>query len=103
MKTKPGAGPRSFQWREPTQLAEGTNYISTVQQLLRSSGIYALASLISPLIALILAPFLTHHLSQTEYGALAVCTALMALLAGISQIGLNHAFVRAYSCDYTAP
>jgi len=80
--------------------AKGTNYAATLKQLLRSSGIYALASFVSPLIALVLAPFLTTNLSHVEYGALAVCMTAIALLVGVTQVGLNHAFFRAYSCDY---
>src|SRR5579859_397301 len=80
--------------------ALGANYTATLRKLLQSSGIYALASFVSPLIALILAPFLTNNLSHADYGALAVCTTAIALLVGITQIGLNHAFFRAYSLDY---
>jgi O-antigen/teichoic acid export membrane protein len=60
----------------------------------------SLASLASPLVALVLAPFLTHTLSHTDYGALAVLNTAVALMAGITQLGLGAAFYRAYSYDY---
>lgn len=76
------------------------NYLSLLRKLVTSSGIYALASLASPLISLALMPFLTHTLTHTEYGALAVLNTIIALVAGITQFGLGNAFFRAYSCDY---
>lgn len=79
---------------------KATNYGSTLRNLLQSSGIYALASFVSPLISLVLAPFLTSHLLKADYGALAVFTTAIALLSGITQVGLNNAFFRAYNCDY---
>ncbi len=85
-----------------TQLHEGKKGTYTVQlsKLVKSSGIYALASLASPLVSLILMPFLTHHLSRNEYGVLAVLNTAIALLAGLTQFGLGNAFFRAYNCDY---
>src|SRR5215467_10695559 len=47
-------------------------YILVMRDLVKSSGIYAISSVASPLIALVLAPFLTHALSRTDYGALVV-------------------------------
>jgi O-antigen/teichoic acid export membrane protein len=78
--------------------AEG--YTSHIRTLAKSSSIYALASVAAPLVSLILAPFLTHRLSHTEYGVLAVLTAGIALMAGMTQLGLKNAFFRAYNCDY---
>ena len=75
-------------------------YAIQLRILLKSSGIYAFASLASPLVSLVLMPFLTHTLARNEYGALAVLTTLIALLVGLSQFGLGNAFFRAYSCDY---
>ena len=75
-------------------------YATQLRQLLKSSGIYALASLASPLVSLVLMPFLTHHLSRNDYGAFAVLNTVIALLAGLTQFGLSNAFFRAYSCDY---
>ena len=45
---------------------------SHIGVLVKSSGIYALASLTVPLVTLVLAPFLTHTLSLADYGVLAV-------------------------------
>ncbi|MGZ6386312.1 MAG: lipopolysaccharide biosynthesis protein, partial [Ktedonobacteraceae bacterium] len=68
--------------------------------LVKSSAIYAIASMTLPLITLILAPFLTHTLSLNDYGVLAVLSTAIALTAGVTQFGLNHAFFRAYNYDY---
>ncbi|TMD59220.1 MAG: polysaccharide biosynthesis protein, partial [Chloroflexi bacterium] len=71
-----------------------------MRDLAKSSGLYALASLVSPLISLILAPFLTRNLPHTAYGALAVLNTAIALLTGVTQLGLNSAFFRSYNYDY---
>lgn len=79
---------------------DSQNYISLIRNLAKSSGIYALASVASPFVSLVLAPFLTHSLSQADYGLLAVLNTAIALGAGITQLGLSSAFFRAYSYDY---
>ncbi len=76
------------------------DYISLMRNLLKSSGIYALASVATPLVSLVLAPFLTRSLPRTDYGALAVLNTIIALMAGITQLGLSSAFFRAYNYDY---
>ncbi len=76
------------------------NSVSLIQNLVKSSGIYALASLASPLVALLLTPFLTHHLSHSTYGALAVLNTVITLVAGVTELGLHSAFLRAYTYDY---
>src|SRR5215471_3697477 len=76
------------------------NYVSLVRNLVKSSSIYALASLAAPLISLVLAPFLTHTLTRADYGALAVLNTIIALGTGITQLGLSSAFFRAYNFDY---
>jgi len=73
---------------------------SYFRKLIKSSGIYALSSLASPLVALVLAPFLTRNLSHSEYGALVILNTAIALIAGITQLVLNSAFFRAYNYDY---
>ena len=75
-------------------------YANQLRTLIKSSGIYALASLASPLVSLVLAPFLTRHLSYKDYGALAVITTAVALVAGLTQLGLGSAFFRSYNYDY---
>ena len=57
---------------------ETTNYLSHMRDLVKRSIIYAFGSLASPLISLVLAPFLTRHLTRTEYGALALLTVTYA-------------------------
>jgi O-antigen/teichoic acid export membrane protein len=80
--------------------SETVGYISLIRNLIKSSGIYALASFASPLVALVLAPFLTHNLSSTDYGALAVLITVISLVCGSTQLGLDSAFFRAYNYDY---
>lgn len=76
---------------------------SVLRKLVKSSGLYALSSVTVPLVSLVLAPFLTHHLSPSDFGALAVINTLIGLCVGITQLGLASAFFRAYSYDLTAP
>ena len=76
------------------------NYATQLSRLLKSSGIYAFASLASPLVSLVLMPFLTRTLTRNDYGAFAVLNTAIALFAGLTQFGLGNAFFRAYTCDY---
>src|SRR2546428_6744926 len=50
--------------------ARNEGYAALIGNLVKTSGVYALASIASPLIALILGPFLTHRLTHSDYGAL---------------------------------
>lgn len=77
-------------------------HIALLRSFIKSSGIYAVASVALPLINLVLAPFLTHYLSPTDYGILTILTTFISLGAGISQLGLASAFFRAYGYDYTS-
>ena len=81
-------------------VSEKEGYVSLASNLIKSSGIYALASLASPVVSLVLAPFLTRNLSHTDYGALAVLNTTISLMTGITQLGLGSAFFRSYSYDY---
>ncbi len=76
------------------------DYITIALKLVKCSGAYALGSIASPMVSLVLAPFLTRSLSHADYGVLAVINTLIALVAGITQLGLSSAFCRAYSYDY---
>jgi O-antigen/teichoic acid export membrane protein len=76
------------------------SYLPTMRGLIKSSGIYALSSLASPLVALVLAPFLTRHLSRADYGALAVLNVFIILASVITQLGIGPAFFRAYNWDF---
>ncbi|HEY4386171.1 MAG TPA: polysaccharide biosynthesis C-terminal domain-containing protein [Ktedonobacteraceae bacterium] len=76
------------------------SYSHQISALLKRSGIYALSSLATPLVALVLAPFLTHYLTHSDYGALSVLNTAIALGAGLTQLGLASAFFRAYNFDY---
>lgn len=86
--------------RSEGEQSSSESYFILIRKLVKSSGIYALASFVSPLISLVLAPFLTRNLSHADYGALTIFITVIALVAGITQLGLNNAFFRAYSCDY---
>src|SRR2546423_8794616 len=61
------------------------SYLANLKKVLKSSGIYALASLASPLVQLALLPFLTHYLSRSDYAALAVLNTAIALVACVTQ------------------
>ncbi len=78
------------------------SHIALLLSFIKSSGIYALASVALPLITLVLAPFLTHYLSPTDYGVLTILNTFISLGAGITQLGLASAFFRAYGYDYTS-
>ena len=73
---------------------------SLFRTLIKSISIYALASVMAPLSSLLIVPFLTRSLSRNDYGALAVLTTAISLCAGITQLGLLAAFLRAYVYDY---
>lgn len=83
--------------------ASAQSYTAQLRNLLKSSGIYALASFAAPLVSLILSPYLTRHLTHTDYGILTVLTTAIALLAGLTQLGLGSAFFRLYNYDYESP
>ena len=83
---------------EETLQASGN--VETLRKLLKSSGIYALASVVTPLITLALSPFLARHLSPADYGAFTILNNFVSLMAGVTQLGLGSAFFRAYSYDY---
>jgi len=53
------------------------------------------------LISLVIAPFLTHNLSPSDYGILTITNTAIGLTSGITQLGLGSAFFRAYGYDYT--
>jgi len=74
-----------------------------LRNLVKSSGIYALSSLVSPLVSLLLAPFLTHTLSRSDYGTLAILNTIVTLVAGVAELGLSAAFTRMYSYDCQTP
>ena len=74
--------------------------LSPILKLIKTTGIYAISSVAPPLVSLVLAPLLTHHLSPSDYGILIILNLLISLGAGISQLGLPSAFFRAYNYDY---
>ncbi|HET9999908.1 MAG TPA: oligosaccharide flippase family protein [Ktedonobacteraceae bacterium] len=88
--------------RKPVKISDGKgeSHTTILRNLLKTSGIYAIASYISPLLSLILSPFLAHSLSKADFGALAVLTTFIALMAGITQMGLSSAFFRVYVWEY---
>ncbi|MDQ2714065.1 MAG: polysaccharide biosynthesis C-terminal domain-containing protein [Chloroflexota bacterium] len=77
-------------------------YLPALRNLAKSSAIYALGSIGAPLISLVLAPFITQHLSVADYGVLAVLVTFIGLGAGVTQLGLNSAFFRTYNFDFTS-
>lgn len=97
---KPATSQASKQQVSVPPSADG--YVAHLRRLVKSSGIYAVAAMGAPLISLVLAPFLTHHLVPSEYGILAILTTAISLLAGITQLGLGSAFFRAYNYDFSS-
>jgi O-antigen/teichoic acid export membrane protein len=92
---------------ETTDLKEAATggvqgYLSAIRDLAKSSAIYALGSIGGPLVSLVLAPFITHHLSSEDYGVLAVLVTFIGLGAGVTQLGLSAAFFRTYNFDFTS-
>ena len=85
--------------QEEAKTQVGSN-AETLRNLLKSSGIYALASVATPVITLALSPFLARHLSPSAYGAFTIINTFVSLVAGITQLGLGSAFFRAYNYDY---
>lgn len=86
----------------PTPDFSVKDHFILLRSFIINSGAYAIASVAIPLINLVLAPFLTHKLSQTDYGVLTILITFISLAAGITQMGLSSAFFRAYSYDYTS-
>jgi len=88
--------------RKPVKIndGKGESHATILRKLLKTSGVYAIASYISPLLSLFLSPFLAHSLSKADFGALAVLTTFIALVAGITQLGLSSAFFRVYVWEY---
>src|SRR6266849_5495164 len=70
-----------------------------IHNLVKSSGVYAISSLASPLVSLLLLPFLTHVLSHTDYGALAVLYTVIAFVSSITTFGVDAVFARVYSYE----
>ncbi|HEY4389168.1 MAG TPA: lipopolysaccharide biosynthesis protein [Ktedonobacteraceae bacterium] len=79
------------------------SYVSLAVEMVKSSGIYAIGALMSPLVSLILTPFLAQHLSSNDYGGLSVSYTIVDLVTVITQLGLSPAFFRAYNSDYENP
>ena len=82
-----------------TQKAGGENYRGLLHNIIKSSGIYAVSSLASPLVSMLLLPFVTHTLSHTDYGALTVLNTAVSLCCSITTIGVDAVFARTYSLE----
>jgi O-antigen/teichoic acid export membrane protein/O-antigen ligase len=90
--------------RFPTDThAPGEKYQILLWDLVKSSGAYALASLVLPIITLALVPVLAHYLSPPRYGILTITNTAITLLGIVTEMGLTAAFLRAYSRDYISP
>lgn len=80
--------------------AGAQNYLGLALDMVKNSGIYAVGALASPLVSLILTPFLTHNMSPTAYGGLSVLYSVVDLVTIVTQLGLSRSFFRAYNGDY---
>ena len=87
----------------PGVVAGKEGHVGLFLNLIKNSGVYAIASLALPLVSLVIAPFLTHSLSPSDYGILTLLNTFIGLWAGITQLGLTSAFFRGYSYDYPSP
>ena len=87
----------------PGIVASKDGLVGLLLNLIKSSGVYAIASVTIPLVSLVIAPFLTHSLSPADYGILALLNTFIGLWAGLTQLGLASAFFRGYSYDYSSP
>jgi O-antigen/teichoic acid export membrane protein len=74
--------------------------VEVLRKFVKDTGFYAISSLVTPLVSLVLAPFLTHHLSSADYGMLTVMNTLITLAVLITQLGLGSAFFRVCELDY---
>ncbi|WP_220210376.1 lipopolysaccharide biosynthesis protein [Reticulibacter mediterranei] len=88
--------------KEQTKKGAG-GYISLAVEMVKSSGIYAISAMMSPLSSLILTPYLTRTLSKPDLGALLDLYIIIDLISTITQLGLSSAFFRAYNKDYETP
>ncbi len=86
-----------------SQTEDSGNYLSLAIEMIKTSGIYALGAFASPLVSLLLTPFLARQLSRSEFGALAVLYTIIDLVTIITQLGISPAFFRAYNGDYETP
>jgi O-antigen/teichoic acid export membrane protein len=102
----PAVGIKSVSDRTTMRLsavvAGAASYMTMLRSLVKTSAIYAVAALGTPLIALLLAPFLTHKLSVRDFGVLTILNTAIGLGAGLTQLGLGSAFFRAYSYDFVS-
>ncbi len=82
------------------QTGGAQSYLALAVEMVKSSGIYAVGALASPLVSLVLTPFLAHNLSNTNYGVLSVLYTVVDLVTVMTQLGLAGAFFRAYNSDF---
>ena len=101
LRQKKSATKKSVANRLATAFGTNSVYVESLRNFAKSAGLYALASVALPLVALLLTPFLTRNLSASDYGILTILNTLVGLVAGISQLGLASSFFRAYGYDYT--
>lgn len=87
----------------PEKDAEPQGYVSILRHLVKSSGFYALSSLASPLLSLLMTPLLTRYLSYSAYGALVIVNTFITLMVGVTQLGLGDAFFRSYAYNHETP
>lgn len=83
--------------------AKPESYGAAVFRVVKSSGIYAIASMGGPLVSLVMTPYIAHHLSRSDYGLLALLNTSITLTAGITALGLGSAFFRVYNFEYDDP
>lgn len=103
LASAPTAAPQEQVKEEGKKKTASGGYLSLALEMLKNSGIYAVSAMMSPLVSLILSPYLTRTLSTNDYGALAGLYTIIDLISTITQLGLSSAFFRAYNKDYETP
>jgi O-antigen/teichoic acid export membrane protein len=92
--------PGSLPLPTPTfQDAGEQSQVAIIRGMVKSSAVYALSSLASPLLSLLLVPFLVYYLPRDDYGALVILNIFIALIAGVTQLGMGDAFFRTYNLN----
>lgn len=72
---------------------------SYLRRLLRTGAAYQLADAVSKVVALVLLPVYTHHLTRADYGTAELLLTTIILVSIVLRLGLGEAFVRFHFLD----
>src|SRR5436190_13715770 len=65
-------------------------------RLARHSAVYGLGGLVARILAVVLLPLYTRHLTRADYGAIGTLIALTSVLVVLLRLGTQSAFFRFY-------